>query len=75
MPPAPLWPARRSSSISRGSSIWRSSDAGSVASKKLANQDFLEKAKPVVIEAEREKLVGLESSIQKLHAALAALED
>jgi valyl-tRNA synthetase len=45
------------------------------SSKKLANQDFLEKAKPAVIDAERERLAGLESSIEKLHAALAALED
>ncbi len=43
--------------------------------KKLANQDFLEKAKPDVIEGERNKLAGLELSIEKLGAVLSALED
>jgi len=43
-------------------------------SRKLANQDFLEKAKPEVVEAERERIRSLEASLEKLQAALAALE-
>jgi valyl-tRNA synthetase len=43
--------------------------------RKLANQDFLEKAKPEVVEAEREKIGNLELSIDKLQAALSALEE
>ncbi len=44
------------------------------AQRKLSNQDFLEKAKPEVVEAERVKLRELEDSLEKLKAALAALE-
>ncbi len=43
--------------------------------RKLANQDFLEKAKPEVVESEKEKVRGLEAGIDKLGAALAALEE
>jgi valyl-tRNA synthetase len=43
--------------------------------RKLANQDFLEKAKPEVVETEREKIGNLELSIDKLQAALSALEE
>lgn len=42
--------------------------------RKLANQDFLEKAKPQVIEAERVRLSTLETSLEKLRKGLAALD-
>ncbi len=45
------------------------------ARRKLENQDFLEKAKPEVVETEREKIGSLELSIDKLQAALSALEE
>jgi valyl-tRNA synthetase len=45
------------------------------AQRKLSNQDFLEKAKPEVVEGEREKLRELETSLEKLKAALTALEE
>jgi valyl-tRNA synthetase len=45
------------------------------AHRKLSNQDFLEKAKPHVIEAEQEKLSSLEASLEKLRTALAAVDD
>ncbi|MCC7142712.1 MAG: valine--tRNA ligase [Candidatus Eisenbacteria bacterium] len=41
--------------------------------KKLENPDFLEKAKLEVVSKEREKLVQLEESLQKIERALAAL--
>lgn len=46
-----------------------------VAHKKLTNQDFLEKARPGVVEAERDKLRDLEVSLDRLQAALAAITD
>jgi valyl-tRNA synthetase len=47
----------------------------SSVNRKLANQDFLEKAKPHVIEAERERLSSLGASLEKLRKGLAALDD
>jgi valyl-tRNA synthetase len=43
--------------------------------KKLANQDFLERAKPQVVELERQKIQQYEATHAKLERALAALED
>jgi valyl-tRNA synthetase len=43
--------------------------------KKLENQDFLEKAKPDVVEKERGKLTHLEQALVKLERALQVLED
>jgi valyl-tRNA synthetase len=43
-------------------------------SKKLANPDFVARAKPEVVEAEREKLAEAEATLAKLKAALARLE-
>jgi valyl-tRNA synthetase len=43
--------------------------------KKLANQDFLERAKPEVVEKEREKQAQLEDTRAKVDRTLAALED
>jgi valyl-tRNA synthetase len=43
--------------------------------RKLENQDFLEKARPEVVEKEREKLAQLEMTLVKLGHALHALED
>jgi len=42
--------------------------------RKLANQDFLEKAKAGVVEAERAKLAEMEQSFTKLRSAIAVLE-
>lgn len=43
--------------------------------RKLANLDFLERAKPEVVEAERAKLAQMEQTRAKVEAALHALED
>jgi valyl-tRNA synthetase len=43
--------------------------------KKLENQDFLDKARPEVVEKEREKLAALEQTLEKLGKALRAVED
>ncbi|MBU1701694.1 MAG: valine--tRNA ligase [Candidatus Eisenbacteria bacterium] len=43
--------------------------------KKLANQDFLGKARPDVVEAARERLESLRETRSKLDRALSALED
>jgi valyl-tRNA synthetase len=43
--------------------------------KKLANQDFLERAKPEVVDLEREKLEQWEATRAKIDRALAVLED
>jgi len=43
--------------------------------KKLANQDFLERAKPEVVDREREKLEQFEATRAKIDHALSALED
>ncbi len=43
--------------------------------KKLANQDFLERAKPEVVEQERQKLHQWDATRTKIDRALAALED
>ena len=43
--------------------------------RKLSNQDFLEKAKPEVVDAERERSRSNEVAIEKLRAALGALEE
>ena len=42
--------------------------------KKLANRDFVARAKPEVVEAEREKLVEAEANLTRLKAGLARLE-
>jgi valyl-tRNA synthetase len=43
--------------------------------RKLANEDFLERAKPEVVEREREKLEQREATRAKIEHALSALED
>ncbi len=43
--------------------------------KKLSNQDFLERAKPEVVERERGKLAQYEDARAKIDNALTALED
>jgi len=43
--------------------------------KKLANEDFLQRAKPEVVAREREKLAALEATRTKIERALEALED
>ena len=43
--------------------------------KKLANQDFLERAKPDVVERERQRSQQLEATLAKIDRALSALED
>ena len=47
-------------------------DAARIA-KKLANPDFVARAKPEVVEAEREKLVDVEAALARLNAGLARL--
>ena len=42
--------------------------------RKLANPDFVARAKPEVVEAERQKLADAEATLAKLRAALARLE-
>jgi valyl-tRNA synthetase len=42
--------------------------------KKLANEGFVAKAPPEVVEREREKLAGYREQVVKLRAKLAALE-
>jgi valyl-tRNA synthetase len=42
--------------------------------KKLANADFVARAKPEVVEAEREKLAEAEATLERLKAGLARLE-
>jgi valyl-tRNA synthetase len=44
-----------------------------LARKKLANQDFLAKAKPEVVERERQKLEELTATREKVERALGAL--
>ncbi len=45
------------------------------ARRKLENQEFLDKARPEVVEREREKLAQYEQALAKLGRALAALRD
>ncbi|MBD3237790.1 MAG: valine--tRNA ligase [Candidatus Eisenbacteria bacterium] len=55
--------------------LGRVADALDRSRKKLANQDFLTRAKPQVVDQERQKQGQLEATREKIERALAALED